>query len=68
MAGDQWSAQYMAPGVLCAFAGARVPGHASGPSAMATHAVRFRFSNMQVHAACSSLYPPWHSVQAHGMK
>ena len=57
MAGDLWSAQYMAPGVLCAFAGASLPSDVPGPSAVATHAVRFRFGNAQVHAAVSSSLP-----------
>lgn len=51
MAGELWSSQYMAPGVLCAFAGASIAGPTPDSASGLSHAVRFRFSSPQVHAA-----------------
>ena len=51
MVSNLWSAQYMAAGVLCAFAGAALDMHAGGAGASPaqfTHATRFRFGSLQV--------------------
>ena len=51
MVSNLWSAQYMAAGVLCAFAGAALDMHAGateGSAVQFTHATRFRFGSLQV--------------------
>ena len=69
MVGVIWSAQYLPPGVLCAFAGAEtadsdVPG--SSCLAPFTHGVRFRCGDRQVHpvtlAASCACHPITRSV------
>lgn len=60
MVGNIWSAQYMPPGVLCAFGGAKTAGSAvpdSQHSAPFTHGVRFRCGNGQVFATFCPLWP-----------
>ncbi len=57
MVGNIWSAQYLPPGVLCAFAGAESPRSAVCGSLLAapfTHGCRFRCGDRQV---CSPLLP-----------
>ncbi len=44
--GKLWSAQYMAPGTLCAFGGAQLASSEGCPPF--THAVRFRFGSQTV--------------------
>jgi hypothetical protein len=51
MVGRTWSVQYMAPGILCAFAGAMLPDtHTAQRKGDYTHAVRFRYGSMQVRS------------------
>ena len=57
MIGVIWSAQYLPPGVLCAFAGAQTANSAvPGSSCLApfTHGVRFRCGDRQVHPVTSA--------------
>lgn len=59
--GKLWSAQYMAPGTLCAFAGAQLADTLSSSmkSSIYTHAVRFRFGDMKVSIPCHG----WNSIK-----
>lgn len=43
--GRLWSAQYRAPGTLCAFGGAQLANAVGSSSSQYTHAVRFRFGS-----------------------
>ena len=58
MLGRIWSVQYMAPGTLCAFAGAATAIPLQGAEGTYSHAVRLRFSNHQVTAL--HMTASWH--------